>query len=114
MDEDLGDSARDDGTCMPSVIITENASNDLYRLRDFIVEKNPDAAERAVATLLTALKRLEVFPEMGRPHPSIQGLHVLSVPFGRAGYVVAYQYAASRAEVQILAIRHQKEREVQE
>ena len=96
---------------MPSVILTENATHDLGRLRDFIVDKNPDASARAVKTLLAALRRLEVFPEMGRLHPSIQGLHVLSVPFGRAGYVVAYQYMELRDEVQILAIRHQKESE---
>ena len=70
---------------MPSVIITENADNDLCRLRDFIVGKNPNAAARAVTTLLAALRRLEVFPEMGSPHPNIAGLHLLSVSFGRAG-----------------------------
>jgi plasmid stabilization system protein ParE len=99
---------------MPSVILTENATHDLGRLRDFIVDKNPDAAARAVMTLLAALRRLEVFPEMGRPHPGIPDLHVLSVPFGRAGYVVAYQYMELRDEVQILVIRHQKESEDQE
>ncbi|MGD9889328.1 MAG: type II toxin-antitoxin system RelE/ParE family toxin [Halothiobacillaceae bacterium] len=96
---------------MPSVIVTENANSDLLRLRDFIVGKNPKAADRAVTTLLAALRRLEVFPEMGRPHPGIPNLHVLSVPFGRAGYVVAYRFAQFSDEVQILAIRHQKESE---
>ncbi len=41
------------------------AVEDLTRLREFIVEKNPIAAHRIATELLLGLEKLKVFPEIG-------------------------------------------------
>lgn len=41
------------------------AIDDLVRLREFIEEKNPAAAQRIANDLLLGLEKLKVFPEIG-------------------------------------------------
>ena len=41
------------------------AIDDLVRLREFIKEKNPAAAQRIAKDLLLGLEKLKVFPEIG-------------------------------------------------
>jgi plasmid stabilization system protein ParE len=41
------------------------AVQDLIRLRHFIAEKDPSAAARVAAELLSRVERLLIFPEMG-------------------------------------------------
>ena len=40
---------------------------DLTRLREFIAEKNPIAAQRIAGELLEGIKKLEDFPQIGIP-----------------------------------------------
>ena len=40
---------------------------DLIRLREFIKEKNPIAAERVSGELLAGINKLKIFPKMGLP-----------------------------------------------
>ena len=94
---------------MSQIIVSEGAQADLVRLRRFIQDQNPDAAERAAQALIDSIDLLSDNPELGKPHPNVLALRLLFVPFGKAGYVVAYRYLTVSDQVTILAIRHQRE-----
>lgn len=94
---------------MSQIIVSEGAQADLVRLRQFIQDQNPAAAERAAQALVDSIDLLSDNPELGKPHPNVLALRLLFVPFGKAGYVVAYRYLNANDQVTILAIRHQRE-----
>jgi plasmid stabilization system protein ParE len=81
---------------------------DLARLREFLVGKDPAAAERAIVALITAIESLGTFPECGRPSGTPK-MRELIVPFGRSAYVVRYAYSASNDEVTVVRIWHGRE-----
>ncbi len=51
---------------MVKVIWTEGALHDLDEIADYIVEENPDAANRLVRRVFDRVDLLETFPEIGR------------------------------------------------
>ena len=77
------------------------AKIDLQRLHDFIQPHNPDAAQRAILTLIEATDHLGKFPEAGRPRGSNMGYREWLVRFGAKGYVIRYRIF----EDQIIIIR---------
>lgn len=92
---------------MARIIISETALDDAQRLFDFLNASNPDAAARAGNALVTHISRLEQFPEsMPRLHGQFR---ILTVPFGKRGYSVAYVYQEERDTVVVLGIKHQSE-----
>ena len=95
---------------MSQVIYTNNAINDLGRLREFLRSKNPLAAERAAQAIREGIAILGFQPQMGRP---IEDMPVdfrdWPIAFGDSGYLARYYFTDDT--VIILAIRHQKELE---
>ena len=71
------------------------ALDDLKRLHAFIQQHSPDAARRAVNTLIDATDSLAEFPEKGRPWDLEMGFRELPVPFGARGYLIRYRYVDS-------------------
>lgn len=49
------------------VRFSRRARSDLRSLTDYIAERNPRAAERAIDKILLAILQLESFPFLGRP-----------------------------------------------
>jgi toxin ParE1/3/4 len=90
------------------LIVSSTAAHDLERLRAFLADKSPAAAERAVAMLMRAIQSLDTFPERGRPSGT-PGVRELIVTFGRWGYILRYAYLAQTDEVVILRIWHGRE-----
>jgi plasmid stabilization system protein ParE len=90
------------------LIVSRAAAADLKRLRAFLADRNPVAAERAIATLTRAIQSLDAFPERGRPSGT-RGVRELIVAFGRRGYISRYAYLAQTDEVVILRIWHERE-----
>jgi len=86
-----------------TVRLTNKARRDLSRLEEFLVTKNPDAASRAVETLVTAVLSLA---ERGQAGPS--DLRRINVPCGNSGYVVWYRIFATN--VLVARIKHARER----
>jgi plasmid stabilization system protein ParE len=85
---------------------SENAVADLVRLREFIAEKDPLAAARVAAGLLSRIENLCLFPEMGRavelaPNPKA----IRDAVFGK--YII--RYSAHTETVVILRIWHHNE-----
>jgi plasmid stabilization system protein ParE len=91
-----------------NVRYTSESIGDLKRLREFIAEKNPLAAQRIANELLTGIDKLKIFPRMGigvsrAPDPeSIRDLFI-------GDYTV--RYLLSESEIFILRIWHDKENE---
>ena len=85
------------------------ARADLNRLYDFLLDRDVTAAERALNAIVSGVAGLVDFPNTGRKieHDG-QQLRELPIAFGRAGYLALYQLA-DNGDVQILAIRHQRE-----
>lgn len=83
--------------------------DDLDRLSDFLIDRDPDLAERAIIAIQKALAILEDFPLMARRAPSDDPLlRELVVPFGKSGYIILFR-VIDEENVTVLAVRHQRE-----
>lgn len=76
---------------MPSVIWLPEALEDIRRLYDFLVEKNPQAAAKAVLCIKAAAGKLERFPELGVPMNDDTGRRQMFAAFGAGSYVLRYR-----------------------
>jgi plasmid stabilization system protein ParE len=92
---------------MAQVVYSRNATSNLDRLYRFLSEKNPQAAARAVGTILDRLGTLSLFPRIGRVDPDRPDTRELFMPLGAAGYVARYRIVEDT--VVVLAIRHMRE-----
>jgi plasmid stabilization system protein ParE len=83
---------------------TLEALADLDRLEDFLFDKSPLSADRAVYSITSAVDQLTTLPLRGR----IAGdFRELVVRFSSGGYVVRYIVAAD--VVSVIAVRSQRE-----
>lgn len=93
---------------MPQVIYAPAAIRDLQRLRDFLRNKNPGAAQRAGDAIRHGVAVLGTHPRLGRMLDDLpEQFREWLIDFGESGYVVRYRIDAG--SVMILAIWHQKE-----
>jgi len=81
-----------------------DALDDLKRLHAFIEPHSPQAAIRAVNTLVEAASSLVEFPERGRPWDMETDFRELPVRFGARGYVIRYR--AHEDQVVIVRVWH--------
>jgi plasmid stabilization system protein ParE len=88
---------------MFEVIWLPAALTDLENQFDFLNEKNPDAASRAVRDILNAAASLAKSPERG---PVIPGTtqRKLRVFFGKSGYLLYYRI--ENQQVLMLSVHH--------
>jgi plasmid stabilization system protein ParE len=92
---------------MPRVCFTERALSDLDRLFEFLAQHDPAAGGKAGEEIIDATAVLQRHPMIGRP---VRGrLRELVISQGRTGYVALYRFSPEMDEVQVLAIRHQRE-----
>ena len=92
-----------------NIVLTQQAEADLRRVRAFLAEINPSAAQRAVDALSRAIELLGAFPDRGRPS-EVVGARELVIPFGRSAYLVRYRHVVEANEVVILRVWHGRER----
>ncbi|MBE0494077.1 MAG: type II toxin-antitoxin system RelE/ParE family toxin [Thiomicrospira sp.] len=97
----------DERTLM-KVRYTKQALNDLARLRQFIAEHNPRAAQAIASQLLHAVERLKPFPLLGIKVASSPNPQTMRDMFVK-NYTLRYLIGSS--EIIILRIWHDKERE---
>ena len=75
------------------------AQRDLRSIKAYLLERNPAAGERIGAEIVRAARRLEVFPQLGRPaHRS--NLRLMQVP----GLPYLIPYRVNGENVEIVAI----------
>ena len=92
---------------MATVVYSARSLDHIERAFQVFRDKNPDAAQNAVAAIQSAVDNLAAHPLVGR---RIEGdLRELIISYGHSGYVALYRFVISRDEVRILAIRHQRE-----
>jgi plasmid stabilization system protein ParE len=78
---------------------------DIERLYEFLLEKDPGAAARAMEIILSGAQDLEAMPEMSRPMNGDTSRRELFLPFG-AG---AYGYRLDGEAVVMIRIWHSRE-----
>ena len=88
------------------IVYTPESIDDLARLRDFIITKNPDAAQRIAGSILDGVKKLKRFPLIGvevskAPNPEL----VRDLIIGN--YII--RYLILNKTINILRIWHHKE-----
>ena len=93
---------------MPRLILTQEATADLIRLRGFLQEKNEDAAKRAASVIAQELRKLTANPLAYKPLKAIPHQREFIIAFGAAGYVARYRYEVG-GDVVVLRIWHQLE-----
>ena len=91
------------------VSLTEKARQDLRRLYAYMLDRDEDAAARALEAIAAAMKILEQFPFSCRKAAGGSPLlRELLVPFGGSGYIILFRIDDSNT-VTIAAIRHRRE-----
>ena len=95
------------------VRFTPDAEEDLLRLYEWLLERDVNAAERALDAIRAAIELLRFSPftcrKAARETPF---LRELVIPFGAGGYVALFEID-TRDTVSILAVRHQREDDYQ-
>ena len=96
-----------------SVVLTEEAQDDLRRLEDFLVEQalehsDLDLPERAVRAIRTQMRILRTNPFTCRMAEGNPYERELIIPFGSTGYVALFEIISDH-EVLVAATRHQRE-----
>lgn len=92
---------------MATVVYSRHALDHIERAFQFLRDKNPDAAQNAVAAIRSAVDNLAAHPLVGR---RLEGeLRELIISYGHSGYVALYRFVIATDEVRILAMRHQRE-----
>lgn len=71
------------------IVFSPDAASDIERLRTFLDEHDPGAAQRALSAIWTAMERLQEFPKSGWPTKD-NAIRQIIVRFGSSGYVVRY------------------------
>jgi toxin ParE1/3/4 len=82
---------------------TDGAVEDLQAARDYLDSENPRAAWSAINRIMSAVERLEQFPQMGRP-----GRVARSRELVVTGTPLLVAYRLKGESVQILAVLHAK------
>jgi toxin ParE1/3/4 len=71
------------------ILLSPDALVDIERIQTFLDERNPDAAQRALAAIWTVIGRLQEFPSLGQQTNDPE-IRQIVVKFGSSGYVVRY------------------------
>jgi plasmid stabilization system protein ParE len=90
------------------LIWLDQSRDDLQRLYDFLLDKDPLAAKRAVQVIREGAKQLLRFPEIGRRMNDDTERRELIVPFGAGAYVLRYRRRDGE-EIVVLRVWHSRE-----
>ena len=88
------------------VKVSDVAERDIWRLSDFLHQKNPRAADAAVDLILEGMTSLSDMADRGQPLGDGR-IRELFLPFGRGTYILQYHVYAE--EVVVLRIFHSRE-----
>lgn len=90
------------------IIFSDDARNDIIRLRSFLDQLNPGAARRAMTLIATAIERLQDHPDRGH-RTADADIRQIVIRFGASGYVVRYAVLTETQDILITRIWHGRE-----
>jgi toxin ParE1/3/4 len=90
------------------ILLSPDAVEDVERLRLFLDQHSPGAAQRALASIWRVIERLQEFPNLGMPTADAE-LRQIVVRFGVSGYIVRYAVLAEAQDILITRIWHGRE-----
>jgi plasmid stabilization system protein ParE len=90
------------------ILLSPDAVEDVERLRTFLDQNNPGAARRALASIWTAVDRLQEFPDLGMQTADTE-IRQIVVRFGASGYIVRYTVLPREGNILITRIWHGRE-----
>lgn len=89
------------------ILLSPDAVEDVERLRLFLDQHSPAAAQRALASIWRAIEQLEEFPNLGMQTEDAE-LRQIVVRFGASGYIVRYAVLEAQ-DILITRIWHGRE-----
>ena len=92
---------------MPEIIWLPEAVDDLTRLHEFLIDKNPHAAQQAAKCILSAVAYIQENPNIGYTIDHDNGMQELYAPFGKGAYVL--QYVMDDDRILLVRIWHSRE-----
>ena len=93
---------------MPQVVISAKATRDLQKIREYLLQFNVEAAQKAAATIIEATNMLLTHPMMGKPLEDIPEYRELIRPFGAGTYTIRYRIYYDL--IIVVGIKHGREK----
>jgi plasmid stabilization system protein ParE len=90
------------------IVLAPDALADVERLRSFLDQANPGAASRAMVAILTAIERLQEFPDLGMPTGDAE-IRQIVIRFGASGYIARYAVIPETGDIIVTRIWHGRE-----
>ena len=91
------------------LVFLPEAVEDIDRLYDFLMPKNPVAAQKAMLAIDEGLAMLQENPFMGLRMAGNQDYHELYVPFGKSSYVLRYRIHQEKDALVVVRVWHGRE-----
>jgi len=90
---------------MPRIVWTDNATFCMKRLHDFLKDKNPNTAKKAIEKIQEGVKFLKTSPQSGKPVDYMDANYrTYTISFGKRGYIVLYKQEGD--EIFIISVKH--------
>ena len=90
------------------IIFSADARDDIVRLRSFLDQINPGAAQRAMRLIFAEIESLQDFHERGHRTKDAD-IRQIVIRFGSSGYVVRYTILPETADLLITRVWHGRE-----
>ena len=91
------------------LIISPRAFRDIEEIRDYLHQRNPQAAKKAAELFEVAIDRIMQFPEAGQDQTDAGVKRVVERRFG---YLIYYRYSESKSLIEIISIRHARRKPI--
>jgi plasmid stabilization system protein ParE len=75
---------------MPQIIISAKAVRDLKKIREYLLQFNTEAAQKAAVAIIEAINPLLTHPMLGKPLEDMPEYRELIRPFGSGSYTIRY------------------------
>jgi plasmid stabilization system protein ParE len=91
------------------IVVLPEARQDLLRLRNFLLVRNPLAAQKAILAIRGGFFRLQDNPKLGADVEGRPGDRQLFIPFGNSAYVLRYRLDEARDILIVVRVWHGRE-----
>lgn len=94
------------------IVVLPEARQDLLRLRNFLLARNPLAAQKAILAIRGGFLRLQDNPKLGVDVEGRPGDRQLFIPFGNSAYVLRYRLDEARDILIVIRVWHGREQRI--